>query len=114
MRRSTERILTTHVGSLIRPAPLLPFIRAKQSGQPYDPRAYGACLASSVADVVREQAAAGTTIVFSTHLLDQVERLCSHAAIIREGKLIRSGTLEEICGTRPLEEVFVELTQHAA
>jgi 5-methyltetrahydropteroyltriglutamate--homocysteine methyltransferase len=62
MRRSTERILTTHVGSLIRPAPLLPFIRAKQSGQSYDQRAYGACLASSVADVVREQAAAGIDI----------------------------------------------------
>ena len=45
MRRSTERILTTHVGSLIRPAPLLPFIRAKQTGQPYDAQAYAACLA---------------------------------------------------------------------
>jgi 5-methyltetrahydropteroyltriglutamate--homocysteine methyltransferase len=62
MRRSTERILTTHVGSLIRPAPLLPFIRAKQSGQAYDQRAYGACLASSVADIVREQAAAGVDV----------------------------------------------------
>ena len=62
MRRSTERILTTHVGSLIRPAPLLPFIRAKQSGQPYDPGAYGACLASSVAGIVREQAAAGVDV----------------------------------------------------
>ena len=62
MRRSIERILTTHVGSLIRPAPLLPFIRARQSGQPYDARAYGACLASSVAEVVRAQAAAGVDV----------------------------------------------------
>ena len=62
MRRSTERILTTHVGSLIRPAPLLPFIRARQSGQSYDQRAYGACLARSVAEVVREQAAAGIDV----------------------------------------------------
>src|SRR6185503_8050974 len=62
MRRSTERILTTHVGSLIRPTPLLPFIRAKQSAQPYDQRAYGACLADSVAEVVREQAAAGIDV----------------------------------------------------
>ena len=62
MRRSIERILTTHVGSLIRPAPLLPFIRARQSGQPYDERAYGACLASSVAEVVRAQAAAGVDV----------------------------------------------------
>jgi 5-methyltetrahydropteroyltriglutamate--homocysteine methyltransferase len=62
MRRSTERILTTHVGSLIRPAPLLPFIRAKQSGEPYDERAYAECLASSVVDVVRRQAAAGVDV----------------------------------------------------
>src|SRR6185503_19968991 len=62
MRRSTERILTTHVGSLIRPEPLLPFIRAKQSGQAYDQRAYGASLADAVAKVVREQAAAGIDV----------------------------------------------------
>jgi len=62
MRRSTERILATHVGSLIRPDPLLPFIRAKQNGQPYDEPAYRACLASSVAEVVRRQAAAGIDV----------------------------------------------------
>jgi ABC-2 type transport system ATP-binding protein len=62
-------------------------------------------------DLMRELAASGTTIVFSTHLMDQVERLCSHLAIIRQGTIIRTGGLEEICGGRPLEEVFVELTQ---
>jgi ABC-type multidrug transport system ATPase subunit len=62
-------------------------------------------------DLMRELAAAGTTIVFSTHLMDQVERLCSHVAIIHEGRLITSGSLEEICGGRGLEEVFVQLTQ---
>lgn len=61
-------------------------------------------------DLMREQAAAGTTIVFSTHLMDQVERLCSHAAVICSGKLVKTGALAEICGGRPLEEVFVELT----
>lgn len=61
-------------------------------------------------DLMRHLAAGGTTIVFSTHLMDQVERLCSHIAIIREGTLIRTGSLEEICGGRPLEEVFVEIT----
>jgi ABC-2 type transport system ATP-binding protein len=61
-------------------------------------------------DLMREQAAAGTTIVFSTHLMDQVERLCSHAAVICSGKLVKTGSLAEICGSRPLEEVFVELT----
>ena len=65
-------------------------------------------------ELMRELAAGGTTIVFSTHLMDQVERLCSHIAIIREGTIIRAGTLADICGGRPLEEVFVELTQAAA
>src|SRR5919106_829873 len=62
MRRSSERILTTHVGSLIRPGPLLPFIRAKQSGQTYDRQAYSECLAKSVAEVVQQQAAAGIDV----------------------------------------------------
>jgi 5-methyltetrahydropteroyltriglutamate--homocysteine methyltransferase len=62
MKTSTERILTTHVGSLIRPDPLLPFIRAKQNGQPYDERAYGACLKQSVEEVVGRQKTAGIDI----------------------------------------------------
>jgi len=62
MQRSEQRILSTHVGSLIRPDPLLPFIRAKQNGQPYDERAYGACLADSVKQIVRRQSAAGIDV----------------------------------------------------
>lgn len=61
-------------------------------------------------DLMREQATNGTTVVFSTHLMDQVERLCSHIAIINRGTIIRTGSLEEICNGRGLEEVFVELT----
>ena len=63
MRRSSDRILTTHVGSLIRPPDLLPFIRARQSGQPYDPQAYADCLASSVKTIVQKQTAAGIDVV---------------------------------------------------
>ena len=62
MQRSTERILTTHVGSLIRPQPLLPFIRAKQNGERYDEQAYAACLAASVNQIVEKQAAAGIDV----------------------------------------------------
>jgi len=62
MRRSEERILSTHVGSLIRPDPLLPFIRAKQSAQPYDERAYAACLADSVKEIVKRQKSAGIDV----------------------------------------------------
>jgi 5-methyltetrahydropteroyltriglutamate--homocysteine methyltransferase len=54
-----ERILTTHVGSLIRPPRLLEFIRARQKGEPYDRQAYERCLAESVKDVVRQQVEVG-------------------------------------------------------
>jgi 5-methyltetrahydropteroyltriglutamate--homocysteine methyltransferase len=59
---SSERIRTTHVGSLIRPPELLQFIRPKQSGQPYDEQAYANCLRESVAEVVRRQAEAGIDV----------------------------------------------------
>ena len=63
MKRSTDRILTTHVGSLIRPPALQDFLRAKQAGKPYDEAAYRECLRQSVAAVVREQADAGVDVV---------------------------------------------------
>src|SRR3984957_1236303 len=63
MKRSTSRILTTHVGSLIRPDPLQDFLRAKQSGKPVDEAAYQKCLSDSVADVVKRQAEAGIDVV---------------------------------------------------
>jgi len=63
MKRSTDRILTTHVGSLIRPLPLQDFLRTRQGGKPYDVKAYQKCLSDSVADVVREQAGAGIDVV---------------------------------------------------
>ena len=62
MRRSSERILTTHVGSLIRPPELLPFIRARQGGQAYDRQAYAQCLSASTRTVVERQSAAGIDI----------------------------------------------------
>jgi 5-methyltetrahydropteroyltriglutamate--homocysteine methyltransferase len=63
MKRSTSRILTTHVGSLIRPQPLQEFLRAKQGGKPFDEAAYEKCLTESVAEVVREQAKVGVDVV---------------------------------------------------
>jgi 5-methyltetrahydropteroyltriglutamate--homocysteine methyltransferase len=63
MQRSTDRILSTHVGSLIRPPELQEFLRAKQAGKPFDERAYDACLAASVAEIVRRQAQAGIDVV---------------------------------------------------
>jgi 5-methyltetrahydropteroyltriglutamate--homocysteine methyltransferase len=63
MKRSTDRILTTHVGSLIRPEPLLDFMRARQSGKSVDQQAYDRCLGDSVAGIVRRQAEAGVDVV---------------------------------------------------
>jgi 5-methyltetrahydropteroyltriglutamate--homocysteine methyltransferase len=63
MKRSTARILTTHVGSLIRPPALIEFLRAQQERKPVDEAAFAACLASSVAEVVRQQAEAGVDVV---------------------------------------------------
>jgi 5-methyltetrahydropteroyltriglutamate--homocysteine methyltransferase len=63
MKRSSDRILTTHVGSLIRPQPLQDFLRARQAGNPVDPKAYDACLTQSVADIVRRQAEAGIDVI---------------------------------------------------
>ena len=63
MKRSTDRILTTHVGSLIRPPALQEFLRAKQAGKPYDQAAYQKCLADSVAEVVHKQAEIGIDVI---------------------------------------------------
>jgi len=63
MKRSTDRILTTHVGSLIRPPELLEFLKPQKSGRPADQGAYERCLKDSVAGVVKRQAEAGIDIV---------------------------------------------------
>jgi 5-methyltetrahydropteroyltriglutamate--homocysteine methyltransferase len=57
-----DKILTTHVGSLIRPPELLPFIRAKQNGVPFDNALYQKTLTESVAAVVKRQIEAGIDI----------------------------------------------------
>lgn len=63
MKRSTERILTTHTGSLARPPELLETIRARAMGEPIDEQAFASQVRSAVTRVVREQAASGVDIV---------------------------------------------------
>ena len=60
---ATDRILTTHVGSLIRPPKLIEFWRAIEDGKPYDEPAFETCLTESIAEVVRQQADLGIDIV---------------------------------------------------
>ena len=59
--------------------------------------------------MMREFCDGGGAIFFSTHVLEVAEKLCDKVAIIRRGKLIRSGTMEEVKGDDSLEEVFLEL-----
>ena len=59
--------------------------------------------------MMRELCDAGGAIFFSTHVLEVAEKLCDKVAIIKGGKLIRSGTMEQVKGDDSLEEVFLEL-----
>ena len=59
--------------------------------------------------MMRELCDGGGAIFFSTHVLEVAEKLCDKVAIIKSGKLIRSGTMEEVRGDDSLEEVFLEL-----
>jgi 5-methyltetrahydropteroyltriglutamate--homocysteine methyltransferase len=82
MTGSSDRILTSHVGSLVRPDELLAFIENQQDGKPYDAAAYEDCLRRSVAEVVKKQVEAGVDIVsdgeygksisWSRYILDRI------------------------------------------
>ena len=61
--------------------------------------------------MMRELCAGGGAIFFSTHVLEVAEKLCDKVAIIKGGKLIRSGTMEEVRGDESLETVFLELEE---
>ena len=63
MKRSTDRILTTHVGSLARPKDLLDLMQAKVNGEPYDHDVYAQRIPTAVAEIVRKQAESGIDIV---------------------------------------------------
>src|SRR5271167_4373939 len=63
MKRSSQRILTTHTGSLPRPDDLIGLLQAKEKGEVYNAAALAAQIKSSVAEIVRMQAAAGIDIV---------------------------------------------------
>lgn len=63
MKRSTDRILTTHVGSLPRADDLIPLLQAKDAGQPYDEAALDARVATAVTEVARRQADAGLDVI---------------------------------------------------
>lgn len=62
-------------------------------------------------ELMHELCSQGSAIFFSTHVLEVAERLCDKIAIIKGGKLIRSGSTEEVKGDSSLEDVFLELEE---
>lgn len=69
-----------------------------------DPKA-----AHTLKEIMREFCKQGGAIFFSTHVLEVAEKLCDKVAIIKGGKLIKAGTMDEVKGDDSLEEVFLEL-----
>ena len=67
--------------------------------------------AHTLKGIMRDICNQGGAIFFSTHVLEVAEKLCDKVAIIRDGKLIRSGTMEEVRGDSSLESVFLELEE---
>ncbi|MEV4654469.1 ABC transporter ATP-binding protein [Micromonospora sp. NPDC049301] len=65
--------------------------------------------AALIRDILTRYAAGGGTVVFSSHVMEVVERLCSHVAILAGGIIKRVGTIAEVRGDRSLEQVFVEV-----
>ncbi|MBR0374134.1 MAG: ABC transporter ATP-binding protein [Mogibacterium sp.] len=60
-------------------------------------------------EMMREHCDKGGAIFFSTHVLEVAEKLCDKVAIIKQGRLVKAGTMEEVKGDDSLEEVFLEL-----
>lgn len=69
--------------------------------------------AHQLKQVMYQHCAEGGAIFFSTHVLEVAEKLCSKVAIIKGGKLVTSGTMEQVRGQDSLEQVFLELEGHA-
>ena len=65
--------------------------------------------AALIRDILHRYVVGGGTVIFSSHVMEVVERLCSHVAILADGRIMRVGTLTEVRGERSLEEAFVEV-----
>ena len=64
-------------------------------------------------EIMKEMCQEGSAIFFSTHVLEVAEKLCNKVAIIKGGKIIASGTMEELTKGQSLEEVFLEVLDEA-
>ena len=73
-----------------------------------DPKA-----ALTLKNIMKELCAKGNAVFFSTHVLEVAQKLCNKIAIIKAGKIVASGKTEELTGDKSLEEVFMEVVEHA-
>ena len=65
-----------------------------------------------IKEVMKNMCKEGKTIFFSTHILDVAEKLCDRVAIIKQGKIVKVGNMEEVKGDESLEQVFLELGEN--
>jgi ABC-2 type transport system ATP-binding protein len=65
--------------------------------------------AALIRDILHRYVLGGGTVIFSSHVMEVVEKICSHVAILADGRIKAVGTLEEVRGGRDLEDVFVEV-----
>lgn len=61
-----------------------------------------------IRDLLERLVDGGATVVFSSHVMEVVERMCEHVAVMHEGRVVAGGVTAELCGDRRLEDVFVE------
>jgi ABC-2 type transport system ATP-binding protein len=65
--------------------------------------------AALIREILQRYVAGGGTVIFSSHVMETVERICTHVAIMADGSIKAIGTLDEVRGGRDLEDVFVEV-----
>ncbi|MFC0582600.1 ABC transporter ATP-binding protein [Micrococcoides hystricis] len=65
--------------------------------------------AANIRDILAKYVAGGGTVVVSSHVMDLVQRMCDHVAVISQGKLLAAGTVDEVRGGQSLEDRFVDL-----
>src|SRR5688500_13308804 len=105
MHRSTERILTTHVGSLVRPLPVLKIMRALSSGESVNPEQFDTTVKAAVADVVKKQVEAGVDIPSDGEFARQgFSQYIWHRVAGLEPREVRPD--EDVWGGRPEAEMF--------
>jgi ABC-2 type transport system ATP-binding protein len=65
--------------------------------------------ARTIREVLEHYTASGATVVFSSHVMETVERLCDRVAVMHQGRLVAAGSVEEVRGGRSLEDAFIDL-----